>query len=220
MEEKWRKDRGEPRLVWREAEETMTLEGEAVLTFHLVWPELKGAGLGGRWISRYYARLAESWRRRWRREVYWRACIQLAQCRAAARPFTPWKGELRGEKVLWKDGVLSLRLNGWESRGDGKVNRVQWGDVWKVREGTPCPPEEWLGRRWGRKKRLADQIIDQGGQRRSAGAWVPDEDWREKVRKNLPWRDACLTEEGIELAFPQGTIAPMAEGTPTFVVEG
>ena len=28
------------------------------------------------------------------------------------------------------------------------------------------------------------------------------------------------TEEGIELAFPQGTIAPMAEGTPTFVVEG
>ena len=220
MEEKWRKDRGEPRLVWREAEETMTLEGEAVLTFHLVWPELEGAGLGGRWISRYYARLAESWRRRWRREVYWRACIQLAQCRAAARPFTPWKGELRGEKVLWTDGVLSLRLNGWESRGDGKVNRVQWGDVWKVREGTPCPPEEWLGRRWGRKKRLADQIIDQGEQRRSAGAWVPDEDWREKVRKNLPWRDACLTEEGIELAFPQGTIAPMAEGTPTFVVEG
>ena len=40
MEEKWRKDRGEPRLVWREAEETMSLEGEAVLTFHLVWPEL------------------------------------------------------------------------------------------------------------------------------------------------------------------------------------
>ena len=138
MEEKWRKDRGEPRLVWREAEETMTLEGEAVLTFHLVWPELKGAGLGGRWISRYYARLAESWRRRWRREVYWRACIQLAQCRAAARPFTPWKGELRGEKVLWKDGVLSLRLNGWESRGDGKVNRVQWGDVWKGRA-RPVP---------------------------------------------------------------------------------
>ena len=47
MEEKWRKDRREPRLVWREAEETMTLEGEAVLTFHLIWPELEGAGLGG-----------------------------------------------------------------------------------------------------------------------------------------------------------------------------
>ena len=46
MEEKWRKDRREPRLVWREAEETMTLEGEAVLTFHLIWPELEGAGLG------------------------------------------------------------------------------------------------------------------------------------------------------------------------------
>ena len=28
MAKKWRKDREEPRLVWREAEETMTLEGE------------------------------------------------------------------------------------------------------------------------------------------------------------------------------------------------
>ena len=116
--------------------------------------------------------------------------------------------------------MLSLRLTGWESRGDGKVNRVQWGDVWKVREGAPCPPEEWLGKRRGRKKRLADQIIAQGEQRQSAGAWVPDGDWREKVRKNLPWQDACLTGEGIELAFPQGTIAPMAEGNPTFVGKG
>ena len=179
MAKKWRKDREEPRLVWREAEETMTLEGENVLTFRLIWPQLEGAGLGGRWISRYYARLAEDWRRRWRREVYWKACIQLAQRRAAAQPFTPWKGELRGEEVLWRDGVLSLRLTGWESRGDGKVNRVQWGDVWKVREGAPCPPEEWLGKRRGRKKRLADQIIAQGEQRQSAGAWVPDGDWRE-----------------------------------------
>ena len=220
MAKKWRQAREEPRLVWREAEETMTLEGENVLTFRLIWPQLEGAGLGGRWISRSYARLAEDWRRRWRREVYWKACIQLAQRRAAAQPFTPWKGELRGEEVLWRDGVLSLRLTGWESRGDGKVNRVQWGDVWKVREGAPCPPEEWLGKRRGRKKRLADQIIAQGEQRQSAGAWVPDGDWREKVRKNLPWRDACLTGEGIELAFPQGAIAPMAEGNPTFVVKG
>lgn len=111
MAKKWRKDREKPRLVWREAEETMTLEGENVLTFRLIWPQLEGAGLGGRWISRYYARLAEDWRRRWRREVYWKACIQLAQRRAAAQPFTPWKGELRGEEVLWRDGVLSLRLD-------------------------------------------------------------------------------------------------------------
>lgn len=69
--------------------------------------------------------------------------------------------------------------------GDGKVNRVQWGDVWKVREGAPCP-RGVVRPPLGPEKAPADQIIDQGEQRRSAGAWVPDEDWREKVRKNLP----------------------------------
>ena len=52
MAKKGRKDREEPRIVWREAEETMTLEGENVLTFRLIWPQLEGAGLGGKWISR------------------------------------------------------------------------------------------------------------------------------------------------------------------------
>ena len=86
--------------------------------------------------------------------------------------------------------------------------------------GRALSPGGVAGETPGPEKRLADQIIAQGEQRQSAGAWVPDGDWREKVRKNLPWRDACLTGEGIELAFPQGAIAPMAEGNPTFVVKG
>ena len=83
-------------VVWSSEERALTLEGEPVLKYSLSWPRVEGAGLGGRWISRYYARLADRWRRRWEREVYWPACLELAARREAARPFTPWTGELSG----------------------------------------------------------------------------------------------------------------------------
>ena len=61
------KSGGQVQVVWEEEEQTLTLEGEPVLTYKLAWPQVEGAGLGGRWISRFYTRQADSWRRRWRR---------------------------------------------------------------------------------------------------------------------------------------------------------
>ena len=58
---------GEAQVVWEEEKRILTLEGEPVLKYVLSWPQVEGAGLGGRWISRYYARLAQNWRRRWGR---------------------------------------------------------------------------------------------------------------------------------------------------------
>ena len=54
------------------------------MEYILSWPQVEGAGLGGAWINRYYAHLAGTWRRRWEREVYWQACLELAARREAA----------------------------------------------------------------------------------------------------------------------------------------
>ena len=54
-------------ITWQEEERTLTLGGEPVLEYTLSWPQVEGGGLGGRWVSRYYARLACHWRRRWER---------------------------------------------------------------------------------------------------------------------------------------------------------
>ncbi|MGE4276918.1 MAG: RsiV family protein [Lawsonibacter sp.] len=207
-----------PEVIWHEEKRTLTLEEEPVLEYILSWPEIQGAGIGGLWISRYYARLAEAWRLRWQREVYWKACIKLSQCRAASRPFIPWTGRLEGAVTLWKDGLLSLRLNGEEVRGDGKPCRVRWGDVWKLREGAPCPLKEFFPgkRRW--KKELVTQITELGNRRRTAGECFLDQGWEEKVSKFLPVQDFCLTSDGLEFAFPQCVIAPAAEGNPVFCV--
>jgi len=205
-------------VVWEEERRILTLEGEPVLEYALFWPRVEGAGLGGKWISRYYARLAQSWRRRWEREVYWLACLELAERRATARPFVPWTGELAGETVLLRDGVLSLRFRGWEVRGDGRPARVRWGDVWNLREGTPKPLGSLFTREKGWRGRLWKQLVRQGEERRQAGDCFLDEGWPQKARKAHLFGGWCLTEDGVEVSLPQCAAAPAVEGCPVFTL--
>lgn len=211
-------ERKEVQVTWQEERRTLTLEGEPVLTYILAWPQIDGGGLGGRWINRYYAHLAKNWRQRWEREVYWLACLELAARREAARPFTPWSGELRGETSLLQDGVLSLRFHGCEVRGDGRPARVRWGDVWTVREGAPRPLRTLFPGEKGWKSRLWQSIVRQGEARRQSGDCFLDGDWVKKAKAARPLRDLCLTEEGVEVALPQCAAAPAVEGCPVFLI--
>lgn len=205
-------------VIWNEDGRTLTLEGEPVLEYAICWPSVSGAGLGGKWITRYYARLAKSWRERWEKELYWKACLQLAARREASRPFSPWRGELTGQVALCRDGLLSLRFLGWETRGDGKPNRVRWGDVWRVREGAPCSLPSLAKGIKGWHAKLWAALAAQGEERRQSGDCFLDPDWLEKAQKARILTDYALTEEGIELALPQCSAAPAAEGCPVFVV--
>lgn len=205
-------------IVWEKENRTLTLEGEPVLEYALSWPRIEGGGPGGRWISRYYARLARCWRRRWEREVYWQACVELADRRQQARPFAPWQGELTGETALLRGGLLSLRLFGRETRGDGRPVQTRWGDVWELREGAPRPLGSLFRGERGWKGRLWQALIRQGEERRQGGDCFLDSDWAQKARKIHPFRGWCLTEEGVELTLPQCAAAPAAEGCPTFLL--
>lgn len=208
----------EPEVLWHEERETLTLDGEPVLEYALAWPEITGAGRGGRRISRYYVRLAEVWRRRWRQEVYIKSCLALAACRAEARPYAPWTGRLKGEAALLEDGLLSLRLWGQEVRGDRQTSQVRWGETWKLQEGAPCTLKEVCQGEKGWKRKLLCKLYEQGEQRRTAGDCFLDRDWTRKALKLFPKEDFCLTAEGIELAFPQCALSPAAEGTPVFLL--
>lgn len=213
-----KREKVQAEVIWNKVNEELRLEGEPVLQYTLSWPEIRGGGAGGRWINRYYTRLAKSWQLRWQREVYWKACIALADCRACARPFAAWTGKLEGAVTLWENGILSLCMEGEEIRGDGRPCRVKWGDVWKVREGTPFTAREWFGGRKGAKKKVLEQVLEQGREKKTAGTCFLDRDWEEKGRRMLSLEGYWLTGDGAQIAFPQSTIAPPAEGAPVFQV--
>lgn len=212
------KEPAEVQIVWQEERRCLTLEGETVLEYALCWPKVEGGGLGGRWISRYYAHLARSWRQRWEREVYWCACLELAARRESARPFVPWRGELGGETVLLRDGVLSLRFHGSEIRGDSRPARVRWGDVWTLGEGAPKPLHSLFRTQRGWRSRLWEAVFRQGEARRQSGDCFLDVNWRKKAKAARPFRGWCLTEAGVEISLPQCAAAPAAEGCPVFTL--
>ena len=198
---------------WLEEQKTLTLTGEPVLECRYAWPET-----GQKKLDRYYRRLKGQWQRRWERELYWDACLDLAGKRERSRPFTPWTGELRGETVLLQDDVLSLRFHGCEVRGGGRPARVRWGDVWGLREGTPKSLRSLFSGEKGWKKRLGQSVCQRGEERRRAGDCFLDGDWPQKAKRARLFRGWCLTEEGVEVSLPQCAASPAAEGCPVFTL--
>lgn len=196
----------------------MTLEGEPILEYTLRWPQLDGKGLRCRWINAYYRHMARGWRRRWRQEVYCQACLEWAECRRQAHLFRTWQGTLQGEQTLTEGNYLSFSFQGQEQRGDGRVCRVAWGDVWSWREGAPCTFRVLTGRTKDSRSGILQQVIEQGRARQREGSFIFRKDWENQVNVNLPTKDVWLTPEGVVLPFPQCSIAPAAEGVPLFTI--
>ena len=204
------KEDNRPALVWEEEHKLLSLEGQPVLEYTLSWPRLtRPKGLSRR-INWYYARLARQWRLRWQREVYWQACLELAQRQQEGRPFTPWTGRLGGEVTLWEDGLLSLSLTGEESRGNKKPCRVRWGDSWQVKEGAPCPPAQLAGRGRKWKKDLLPRLTEEGRAMAKSGEHFFDSDWESRLPRWLDKAEVWLTPEKMEWAFPPCAISPAA----------
>ena len=168
MAEKRRKE-PLPQVQWKEEKRVLTLEKIPVLEMDLSIPQLTGGGRGGERISRYYQRLAGAWRSRWSRENYWRACLDLARCREASRPFRPWTARLSGEVLFQDENTLSIRMDAREVRGDGRPLQVRTGDLWKLPEGVPLPVRSYFpgDRRWWLHP--TRKLREQGEVRRAAG---------------------------------------------------
>lgn len=205
-------------IIWRREEKTLTLEGEPVLTLALSWPQLPRGGPGGRRIGRYYQRVAEAWRGRWGRELYWPACLDLVRCREQAQIFQPWQASLEGEIRYQDSEILSVCMDAREVRGDGRPLLVRTGDLWRLPQGVPLPVGDYVSgaRRWW--PRLCRLLAQQGEARRAAGDCFLDQDFARRLPRALSPRRCCRTPEGLEFYAPQASLAPAVEGTPVFTV--
>lgn len=215
-----KRERKKPELTVevKRREWEMTLEGEHVLRCVLTVPELTGTWKGIGAINRYYSRAAECWRRRWEREVYCRACLDLADRRAQGRPFRVWQAELETQITLQEDGVLSLWQEGRECCGYDRPRLLRRGDTWSLAEGAPIPlaafyPKE---RRW--KRKLIRQLERQAQERLAAGESLLDRDCAKGLGREFERENFYLSGHEIQVFFPMYALGAGAEGIPVFAV--
>lgn len=196
----------------------LTLEGEPVLHCVLTQPVCTGTWKGLEAINRCYRHAAEIWRRRWERELYCMACLDLADRRARGKPFRPWQARLTTQITYQGNGVLSLFQDGTEQAGYDRPLTVRRGDTWDLQTGAPQSLARFCSgqRHW--KRKILEQVCQQMQMRLAQGESLLDTDCIRKRKKYF--REDCyyLTSEGANVFFPMYAIAPGAEGIPTFCV--
>ena len=200
----------------RRLAQTLRREGRPVLTFSLTLPHLTGDTRAERRIERYYAHLAECWRRHWTGLLFRRACAAETAARTAETGFAPWEGEVTYTVALQRRTLLSLI---WEARErqDGREIRRRYGDTWDLSNGIPLSLHALSPgvRHWHTS--LLEEVSQQIQAQSAAGAsFYP-------LRPGLLRKAFCpecfaLTPEGVSLWFPPGSIAPEAAGSPVFTV--
>ena len=193
----------------------MTLQGECVLRWELAWPEFT-EGRRTRGAAAYYRRHTELWRRRWKRELYTLACLDLAQRRAEGRPFRPWQGKLTTCITRQEDGLLSLWQEAEERWGFERplVHRV--GDTWSTTDGAPRTLASFFSGQRGWKRKLLEQVERQVEERIGSGLSLLDPDCAARLKREFDPRRFYVTERGIEVFYPLYTLGPGAEGVPVF----
>ena len=197
----------------------MTLEGEAVLRCVLTWPECVGTWRGLKDINRYYDRVLRVWQKRWEREVYIRACLDLADRRAQRRPFKVWCARLDTHITLQEGGLLSLWQEGTEHWGFDRPVAVRRGDTWSLSEGAPRTLASFFSGQRGWKRRLLGQVERQVEERLAGGESLLDPDCVHRLRREFDPDNFYLTGDGVQVFFPLYALAPGGEGVPAFSVE-
>lgn len=215
-----KKGRKEPKLTieLKRQEWEMTLEQEPVLRCVLTRPELTGTWKGIEGINRYYIHAADVWRRRWEREVYCSACLDLADRRGRGRPFRVWQAELETQITLQEEGLLSLWQEGREQCGYDRPLLLRRGDTWSLADGAPRTLASFYPRERNWKKRLMGQMEEQVRERLAGGESLLDADCVKRLRREFDRENFYLTGDGMQVFFPLYTLASGAEGLPVFAV--
>ena len=124
-------------VVWKKEEKKLKLRGEPVLSLALSWPEIQRGGRGGRRVSQYYRQVVQTWRKRWEKELYCRACLDLSACQEEGRAFRTWSARLEGQVTFQNEETLSVVMDAWEDWGDGRPLQVRTADIWTLPDGRP-----------------------------------------------------------------------------------
>ena len=145
------------------------------------------------------------------------ACLRLAACREESRVFRPWQAGLTGEVAMEGADLLSIRMELREVRGDGRPLLSCSGVTWDWKAGAPVPLGMLLPER-SRRRQLLEGIRQAGEWELRSGSCLLDPDWKEMARRDFRASRFCLRPEGIELFYPQCSLAPAVEGVLSFRV--
>lgn len=199
--------------------QTLPYQEEPVLSLSIRRPKLPEETAALRRMERYYQNLAKAVRTRWETKLFPRACQALDAAREQSRPFRRWSASFDFSVTLQEAGLLSLVVDIQEDSGlaHGTVTRL--GDVWDLSSGTPRPISSFFPPHSRPKQILLHAAAQQLRQRVASGEYLYYSDWEQRLRADFSPARFYLSAPGeLSFFYPLYTLAPYAEGIPTFTV--
>lgn len=120
--------------------------------------------------------------------------------------------------VTYDDGGLwSLAANAREQFG-GHSRTLRWCDTWDLATGSPLPLAAFFPPRFPVRKYLLHLAETEIARQEDAGTARYHDGWRAELRHTFNRENYYLTPEGLRFYWQMQSIAPMAEGIPSFLV--
>ena len=196
----------------------LTLQGETVLVCQLTYPRWDGRSRGVRAMNRYYQRVAETWKRRWNRELYLQACLDLAGHSGTGHPFQPWQAQVETFVTLERGPLVSLWQEGRERPGRQVPFVVRRGDTWNVETGAPVMLSSFFGGERGWRKRVVNQLTQQAQKRLERGDSLLFQTCATLTKTQFDPTRFWVEEDGLRIFYPPEILGSRVEGTVTFPV--
>ena len=170
---------------------------------------------GNHRFQRYYSACTAAFERWCRYRIFPQAQVLYRQALDTAAPIPQWHAALQTAITCHTDHLLSLYT---ETVLTGPPQRtvLRRADTWDLRNTLPLTAAEFFPPRTHWRALLLHEATRQIQQQQAQGIAAYDPQWSKKLRCHFRPQRFYLTPEGLCFFFPMNTIAPPAEGIPTF----
>ena len=198
------------------AEREWTVEEIPVLkaTVSLPRPVERGSRTARR-IDRFYQLQARSYFRYCENWLFPKAAEEYRQALAGSAPLPRGPASLTYQITCAERGIWSLRTDARECL-NGRTDVLRRGDTWDLRRGYPIPLSCFFARRTPVRRLLLQTAEAEIHRQEQAGISQYHEAWRQELRRSFNQENYYVTPEGVCFFWQMCTIAPRAEGVPSF----
>lgn len=202
----------------REAEREWTADDLPALTAAFSVPEpAPGSGRAAGRIGWFYRLEERAFLRRCQTMLFPQAAALCRQALETSAPLPRCAAELVCRETFDADGLWSLTSDIREQMG-GHTRVLRRGDTWNLSTGCPLPLADFFPPRFPVRKYLLHLAEEEIARQEESGAARYHDDWRRELRRSFNRENFFLTPEGLRVYWQMQSLAPLAEGIPTFLV--
>ena len=208
----------EQRFRLRTAERTWTAADLPVLTASISLPEpVDEKNRAMRKIGWFYRLEERAYLRYCQTMLFPRAAALCRQALETSAPLPRCAAALNCRVTCDGGGLWSLTADMREQFGVHSQT-LRRSDTWNLFTGDPLPLSAFFPPRFPVRRHLLGLAEAEISRQEEAGVARYHEDWRQELRRGFNRENFYLTPEGLCFYWQMQSIAPLAEGIPTFLV--